>query len=201
MMRPDPPRTSWLSLVLAIARSFAGSLYQNWPLASFSLVAAFAIWFVIEDVENPRVTLRFPVEGLPASIPVEARNAGSFIMKDNFAVSVVLEGRDADLQDLVPNDFRAYVDVQGMQPDIEDVREVKIESRRSGVRVIEVIPSSVRVTVVEPEERELPVTIRRSGQVASGYQEVESASSVEPATVVVSGLPERVASVRSVDWM
>lgn len=199
MTTPESPRVSWLRLVLAIARSSIASMYQNWALASFSLVAAFAIWFIVEDVENPRVTLRFPAEGLPAAIPVEARNAGNLIMKDSFAVAVVLEGRDDDLENLVPGDFRAYVDVQDMQPGIEDVREVKVESRRSGVSVIEVIPSAVRVTVVEPEERELPVTIRRSGQVAAGYQEVEAATTVDPATVVISGLPERVASVRSVD--
>lgn len=199
MTRAPSARLSWPRAALAIARSTVGSVYKNWPLASFSLVAAFAIWFVIEDVENPRVTVRFPVEGLPASIPVEARNAGNLIMKDNFAVAVVVEGRDDDLQNLAPNDFRAYVDVQGMQPDIEDVREVKVESRRSGARVIEVIPSSVRVTVVEPLEREMPVTIRRSGQVAGGYQESEAAATIEPATVIVSGLPERVASVRSID--
>jgi YbbR domain-containing protein len=199
MTMPESPRFSWLKLVVAIARSSVGSMYQNWALASFSLVAAFAIWFIVEDVENPRVTLRFPAEGLPAAIPVEARNAGDLIMKDSFAVAVVLEGRDDDLENLVPGDFRAYVDVQDMQPGIEDVREVKVESRRNGVSVIEVIPSAVRVTVVEPEERELPVTIRRSGQVAAGYQEVESAATAEPATVIISGLPERVASVRSVD--
>ncbi|MBE0600031.1 MAG: hypothetical protein IH568_01840 [Burkholderiaceae bacterium] len=199
MTMPESPRFSSPRLVVALARSAIGSMYQNWALASFSLVAAFAIWFVIEDVENPRVTVQFPAEGLPAAVPVEARNAGNLIMKDSFAVAVVLEGRDDDLENLVPGDFRAYVDVQGMQADIEDVREVKVESRRSGVRVVEVIPSSVRVTVVEPEERELPVTIRRTGQVAAGYQEVETATTVEPATVVISGLPERVASVRSVD--
>lgn len=199
MTMSESSRFAWPRLVLAIIKSSIASLYQNWALASFSLVAAFAIWFIVEDVENPRVTLRFPAEGLPAAIPVEARNAGNLIMKDSFAVAVVLEGRDDDLENLVPGDFRAYVDVQDMQPGIEDVREVRVESRRSGVSVIEVIPSAVRVTVVEPVERELPVTIRRSGQVAAGYQEVETATTAEPSTVVISGLPERVASVRSVD--
>lgn len=199
MIAPSRSRFSWLQLTLAVFRSAAASVYRNWLLASFSLVAAFAIWFIVEDAENPRVTVRFPAEGLPAAIPVEARNAGNLIMKDSFAVAVVLEGRDDDLDNLVPGDFRAYVDVQGMQAGIEDVREVKVESRRSGVQVVEVIPSSVRVTVVEPQEREMPVTIRRSGQVAAGYQEVEQATTIEPATVVISGLPERVASVRSVD--
>lgn len=199
MIAPFRSRFSWLQLTLAVVRSSAASVYRNWLLASFSLVAAFAIWFIVEDVENPRVTVRFPAEGLPAAIPVEARNAGDLIMKDSFAVAVVIEGRDDDIQNLVPGDFRAFVDVQGMQPGIEDVREVRVESRRSGVQVVEVIPPSVRVTVIQPAVREVPVTIRRSGQLAAGYREVESSTTIEPSTVTISGLPERVASVRSVD--
>lgn len=192
--RPRLPR-----LILANIRSVLRSFYQHGALASFSVVAAFAIWFVVEDVENPRVTARFPAEGVPSSIPVEARNAGELIMQESFAVAVVIEGRGDDLENLNPEDFRAYVDVQGMQPGIDELREVRVEARGGDLRIIEVIPATVRVTVVQPQQREVPVTIRRSGQVASGYQEDEASAALEPASVLISGLPERVASVRSID--
>lgn len=199
MTRNGTSRPSLPRVVLGDLRSVVRSFYQHWALAGFSLFAAFAIWFVVEDVENPRVTARFPAEGVPASIPVEARNAGDLIMKESFTVAVVIEGRGDDLENLVPGDFRAFVDVQGMQPGIDELREVKVEPRDGDLRVIEVIPSTVRVTVVEPAEREVPVTIRRSGQVAAGYQEDEAGVTLDPSSVIISGLPERVSSVRSVD--
>ena len=199
MTRNGTSRPSLPRVVLGDLRSVVRTFYQHGALAGFSLFAAFAIWFVVEDVENPRVTARFPADGVPASIPVEARNAGDLIMKESFTVAIVIEGRGDDLENLVPGDFRAFVDVQGMQPGIDELREVKVEPRDGDLRVIEVIPSTVRITVVEPAEREVPVTIRRSGQVAAGYQEDEAGVTLEPATILISGLPERVASVRSVD--
>ncbi|MCL6645062.1 MAG: hypothetical protein K6U88_08835, partial [Dehalococcoidia bacterium] len=157
------------------------SLREHWLQAAFSLVAAFAIWFVIQDVENPRVSVTFPEEGQPASIVVTAENAGPYIVRESYSVRVVAEGRADDLAALAPADFEARVDVRGMQPGVEELRQVRVTSRRPGVRVLQVIPSQVRITLVEPATRELPVTIRRSGQLPAGFREDEAATTVEPA--------------------
>ena len=45
-------RGGWTRAASEIARGSFLSFYQHWAMALFSLVAAFAIWFVI-DVENP----------------------------------------------------------------------------------------------------------------------------------------------------
>jgi len=175
------------------------SLRQHWAQATFSLLAAFAIWFVVQDVENPRVSVTFPEEGQPPSIVVTAENAGPYIVRENYSVRVVAEGRADDLAALAPADFEARVDVRGMQPGVEELRQVRVTSRRPGVRVLQVIPSQVRITLVEPATRELPVTIRRSGQLPAGFREDEAATTVEPAVVKITGLPERVQAVQSVD--
>ncbi len=188
------PRVAW-----EIARSSVSSVADHWALACFSLVAAFGIWFVIEDVENPRVTASFPPDGQPASIQVEPVNAGQYIVADSFSVSVVVEGREEDLTNLAAGDFTATVDVQGLEPGSPEARDVRVKSNRDGVRVIEVRPAAVNVSVVEPATRELPVTIRRIGQLPAGYVEDEDETVVTPAFVTITGLPERVAGVQSVD--
>lgn len=177
----------------------ARSLREHWAQATFSLLAAFAIWFVVQDVENPRVSVTFPEEGQPASIVVTAENAGPFIVRESHSVRVIAEGRADDLAALAPSDFDARVDVRGMQPGVEEFRQVRVTSRRPGIRVLQVIPSQVRITLVEPATREVPVTIRRSGQLPAGFREDESGTTVEPAVVTISGLPERVQAVQSVD--
>lgn len=187
------PRAAW-----QIARGSVASVADHWALAGFSLVAAFGIWFVIEDVENPRVTAAFPPDGLPASIPVEPVNAGQYIVADSFVVSVVVEGREEELTNLSAADFTATVDVQGIEPGAPEARDVRVQSSRDGVRVIEVRPAAVNVTVVEPAQKEMPVTIRFNGQLPAGYNIDEEATVLEPAFVTITGLPERVAGVQSV---
>jgi YbbR domain-containing protein len=198
-MRSPQSVTSWWQISLRLARSSVTTVFDHWALAGFSLVAAFGIWFVIEDVENPRVTANFPGEGLPASIQVEPVNAGEFIVAESYSVSVVVEGREEELANLTPGDFEATVDVQGVQPGAPEAREVRVRSTRDGVRVLEVQPAAVNVTVVRPEQREFPVTINRSGQLPPGYVEDEDETTVEPFVVTVTGLPERVESVHSVE--
>jgi len=182
-----------------VLRGMARSLREHWAQAAFSLVAAFAIWFVVQDVENPRASVTFPDEGQPASIVVTAENAGPYIVRQNHSVRVVVEGRQDDLAALAPTDFEARVDVSGMQPGVEEFRRVRVTARRPGIRILQVIPSQVPITLVQPATREVPVTIRRSGQLPTGFLEDESGTTVEPAVVTISGLPERVEAVQSVD--
>jgi YbbR domain-containing protein len=191
-----PSRRQAAAQVLA---GTARSLREHWAQATFSLLAAFAIWFVVQDVENPRVSVTFPEEGQPASIVVTAENAGPYIVRESHSVRVIAEGRADDLAALAPSDFDARVDVRGMQPGVEEFRQVRVTSRRPGIRVLQVIPSQVRITLVEPATREVPVTLRRSGQLPAGFREDEAGTSVEPAVVTISGLPERVQAVQSVD--
>ncbi len=198
-MRGPDAVISGIRFAWELVRTSVATVFDHWALAGFSLVAAFGIWFVIEDVENPRVSATFPAEGLPASIAVEHVNAGPYIVADSFTVSVLVEGREEELANLTPADFTATVDVQGMQPGIPEARDVRVRTTRDGVRVLEVRPSAVNVTVVEPAQREVPVTIRRIGQLPAGYVEDSESTSVEPAFVTITGLPERVAGVHSVD--
>ncbi len=186
------------SAIIAVARTSIASLYEHWALAGFSLVAAFAIWFVIEDVENPRVQGDFPPANEPASIAVNAQNTGDFIVKEITAVHVTVEARKGQLETLIGDDFEATVDAQGVKPGESVELPVRVKSKRDGVRVVRVNPPRVQVTVVAAEEREFPVTVRRTSPLTPGYRESDEPS-IDPPAVKVRGLPELVDSVNSVD--
>lgn len=180
-------------------RTSLASLYEHWALAGFSLVAAFAIWFVIEDVENPRVQGDFPPANEPASIQVSAQNTGDFIIaREITAVRVRVEARKGQLETLIGDDFEATVDAQGVKPGESVELAVHVKSKRDGVRVVKVDPPKVIVTLVQAEEREFPVTVRRSSPLTPGYRESDEPS-IDPPAVKVRGLPELVDSVTSVD--
>mgnify|MGYP000966307577 CR=1 FL=1 len=99
MSRFDGARAPWPRVVAGIVRSSIASLFHHRGMALFSLVAAFGVWFVIQDVENPRVQRCFP-EDCTRVIPVEAINADQYIPTSTFTVGVQVEGREDDLQKL-----------------------------------------------------------------------------------------------------
>ena len=130
-----------------MARGTLASFYQHWALALFSLGAAFTIWFVIQDVENPRVRVSFPPEGQPSSIQVEATNVEDAAPNATSSVRVEVEGREDDLATLTTEDFAATVDVQGLGTGVATDVPVRVRSLKDGVRVLSVSPPTISVTL------------------------------------------------------
>lgn len=192
-------RRAWRAVVegALVAVASARGLYRSWPLAAFSLVAAFGIWVVIEDVENPRSEGVVPGEESPG-VRIEAVNvADEFIVSELGRVRVRVEARKDDLPEMDGADFRATVDLEGVQPGERVTRPVVVEARRQGVEIRAVLPSSVEVGVLVAESRDVPVRIRKSGELPANLSIAEEVA--EPAIVTVRGLGQLVASVRTVD--
>jgi len=179
-------------------RGGGGSVLSHWVLACFSLVAAFGVWFVVQDVENPQVDVWVPAQTDPASIVPQAVNARDFIVSELEPVRVQVQARKADVASLRPSDFDASVDVKGVQPGAPAQVPVHVTSRRNGVRVVSVNPASVTVTLHEAKVKDVPVTVNRRLPLPPGYQE-SSPATVDPVFVSVRGLPDLVDSVAEVD--
>jgi YbbR domain-containing protein len=194
--RPENGRLSWPQAAASVARGSALTLYQHWALALFSLGVAFVIWFVIQDVENPRVRGAFPAD-LSPTLDVQVVNSGRLIPIESYLVAVEVEGREGDLATLAEDDFEATIDVNGIPPNVPTEVPVRVQSTRDGVRVLRVEPASVSVTLEPIVEREFEVRLNPSGQLAAGLSiaDVE----IQPLTVRVSGLGARVETVASVD--
>ncbi len=195
MNRQEPPKTSWPRLAIGIARGSLVGLYDHWTVALFSLVAAFAIWFVIQDVENPRIQADFPADGTSA-IPVVAKNAGEFIPTGNFSVALRIEGRESDVAKLSLDDFEASVDIKGVVPGAPESLPVKVTAP-SGIKVLSVSPSTVLVSVAPVVEQQFDVVVDRVGQLPTGF--VEDDIKIEPPQVTVRGLQDDLARIASVN--
>ncbi len=196
--RNESARMSIPRVTLTVARGLLGSVVEHWRLSLFSLVAAFVIWFVIQDVENPRVEAVFPEDGAPASIVVKPVNADRLIPNDEYRVSVDVEGREADLKSLTVDDFEATIDVKGIPANTPTEVPVRVTSSRNGVKVLAVHPPTVSVTVEPLIEQEFEVRLNPTGQLVAGYEVADR--KLEPLTVKVSGLQDRINNVTSVDF-
>jgi len=179
-------------------RGGGGSVLSHWALACFSVAAAFGVWFVVQDVENPQVDVWVPAQTDPASIVPQAVNAGDFIVSELAPIRVQVQARKSDVASLRPSDFDASVDVKGVQPGAAAELPVHVTSRRSGVRVVSVNPANVTVTLQQAKVKDVPVTINRRLPLPPGYQE-SSPATVDPVFVTVRGLPDLVDSVAEVD--
>lgn len=188
---------TWGLEVIGLLMVAASNVVTHWTLAGFSVVAAFGVWFVIQDVENPRVEGRVPASD-PA-IPIQTRNLGDdYLVSDLPLVHVVVEARKEDLPSLRAGDFDALVDVKGLALGVTESRAVTVTSKRKSVRLISIDPAFVQVTLEQATTREVQVQVRRTGQLPIGYKETELPV-IEPSFVKVRGRANEVDLVRTVD--
>lgn len=186
-------------VIWLLIRAGLNSVRSNWGLALFSVAAALFVWVVVQDVENPRETGMFPPEGESPNIVVEPRNLpDGFLVLQNPAVSVVVEARAEDFEDLKPSDFRATIDLQNAPTDGgSTVRTVRVESRREGVEVLSVQPSEVEVSIVPAARRLMTVEVRLTGDLPDGFEAVGEPV-LNPSEVEVYGIESIVEAIASV---
>ena len=176
--------------------AIAGAVARHWLLAIGSLIAAFALWFAVEDVENPRVAATVPVENHDA-VPVEVVNVpAGLIVGDVGAVRVVVEAREADVDELRAGDFSATVDASAMRTNGVRSLPVTVATARGDVRVLRAVPGVIEVSAVAAVSRELPVTVVATGELPSGFR--QGLPEVDPPFVTATGRAELVESVNEV---
>ncbi len=187
-----------IALAIAFVRAGTTNVVGHWPLAGVSLVAAFGVWFVIQDVDaNPRVQQLVPVgDAQQLRVQVDGIPDGYIVVAPR-PIQVKVDARKQDIPQLRSTDFDARANADGLLPDTPASVPVKVTTRKSGVTVIGAEPASVELTLVKAQTIELPVEIVRTGRPPEGYVETD-APAIEPAFVKVIGRPEQVASVKSV---
>ncbi|MGD9935089.1 MAG: YbbR-like domain-containing protein [Dehalococcoidia bacterium] len=197
-------RTRGVSQVIAaLARLAAFDVRRHWMAALLSLLTALILWAIIEDIENPRVEGRAPAEG---GIEVEALNIpDGYVVEALQTVLVRVEAREGDLESLRRSDFRAEVDLARVDPADGLVRvPVKVVSRRSDVVVLEVIPSSVDVSLTRSLKRDVEVKVRVVEVPPAGFRikqvdGVDVPPLIDPPLVTVSGTADLVERVDRVE--
>jgi YbbR domain-containing protein len=175
----------------AVIRPAFRSLRDNTGLAGLSVVLAFGLWIFVTDAENPTRT-----KVLPVDIPVEAVNVASDVVVANDLASVRarISVEEDVFESLTSSDFEATVDLDGLtigeyQPPVE----VRRLTTRGGLRVEDVLPEKISVSLVARESKQIPVLINVTGEPATGY--TMGAPEPEETEVSVSGPAEKIALV------
>ena len=181
-----------------LVRAGAGSLRAHWALSFFSVAVAFGIWFIVQDVENPRVERVVPVEARQA-IPVRVLNqSDDIIVLDPGRVRVRVDAREEDIPELRASDFRATVDAEGLVAGQTVERPVRVETvNGDSVRVIEVVPHTLQLRAVAAVSREVIVTPDPQGELPSGYEQ-DGLPTFTPTFITITGTREQVDMVATV---
>ena len=182
-------------IAAAITFGVSRNVAQHWALAIFSLIAAFAIWALIQDVDNPRVTGEAPPQG---GIQVEGVNIPNDLIVDDLgSVRVEVEALKKDLPNLRPSDFKAQVDLKDIATN-GGTRAVKVTARSNGVTVLKVNPREIEVHTSAAATRDIPVTARITNDAPAGFTS-DRLLKIDPPSVTIKGKAELVARVDSVE--
>lgn len=161
--------------ILATVRGTPGLLL-------FSLVLGVSLWVFVTEEENPTRTDVFP-----APISVRAVNVGQSLAVANQLefVDVRIAAPEDRWEQLTSDNFRAFVDLNGLEAREQDV-PVRVEVQGiSGVRVLETLPATVLVNLEGVLQKEIPVRTRSVGTLPLGYELEETVP--EARVVQVSG--------------
>lgn len=165
-------------------------LAQNLNLALLSLTLAFFFWIVATEGENPTEQKNFPV-----AIPVTITGAPEGMQAygtEGAAVRVTLRAPQSVWNTLQLEDLRAYIDLSTAQPG-RLTAPVQVEVRRQPVRVVDIAPAQLDLTLEPVAEKEILVNIVLEGTPALGY--VTRTPTIAPRAVRVSGPASLVAQV------
>src|SRR3990170_5841160 len=144
-------------VVAALTRPAYRSLRENSGLAALSVVLAFGLWIFVTDAENPTRT-----RVLPLDITAEPVNVASEVVvaNDLAAVRVRIRVEEDVFDSLTANDFEATVDLEGLTIGEYTLPvEVRPLTTRGGLRVEDVLPEVLDVSLVALESKNVPVVI------------------------------------------
>lgn len=157
-------------------------ILENLGTLLLSLSLAIIVWFVAVRQQNP------PVEGdLLESIPIEVENLppdkvifGE--MPDK--MQLTLRAPQSVWNDMDASDFRAWIDLQGMDVGLHDVT-VQVDYANPAIKILQKSPDTVNVRLETLSSKQMPVTIKVLDEAPLGYY--RGIPATEPITVTISG--------------
>lgn len=163
------------------------SLLTNLFTLLLALTLALIIWTSAAQTEDP-IRTRF----LQVPITYLGQPANSTLVRGNISnvVQVRIEGPDSLLDELVPDDFTATVDLSQVTFGETTRVPVDVVSSEAGVEISFVTPDEVEVLLEEEVTRNIPVELDIRGTPGRGHTQGEAL--IEPPEITVSGPASRV---------
>lgn len=154
--------TLWVSGFLL--RTSTDSLRTNTGWAVLALVLSAAVWAIVTGEQNPP-----KVDVFPSPIPVEAVNVPPSlgVLGDVQFVRVRISALPEDWARLTAGSFKATADLSGTRPGTQDIG-LRVTSSDRQVRVLEVLPPRIPITVEALDSRPAPVKINLTGTAPLG---------------------------------
>jgi hypothetical protein len=186
LSRSDYSRTGHNSIV----RSWLSTLGS----AALALALALAVWIVAVREDYPRGQFGQPIAVSQTGLADDLTVFGD-VMSD---VRLSIRAPKARWANLQARDFRAWVDLSGLEAGEYDVR-VLVMPPDPQVQVLGVDPPAVRVRLEERKEKSLPVAVNIMDATAFGYS--WQSPVISPTHVLVTGSAPAVdqAATASVD--
>ena len=160
---------------------------RNLSLKLLSLVVAFLIWILIDNIDNPTRSRLF------REVPIQVINGESVteidkvydIISDESVILKVTE-RSSVLDRLTQNDFTVTADLENLNEMNTVPLSVTCANPSVSWDEIEVVPSSMKVQLEQRKQSEFVVNISVTGQPEKGY-EVGRTEIVQGKTVQIAG--------------
>ncbi len=185
----------WKKLIGWVLGELRTLALRNWQTKLLSIGFAFAIWLWVNAGEREVQVIYFPLEY--AGQPKDSVLVGNRVDR----VAVHLNGPRTLLAPIETNRRPIVVDLSSVkptQPTRLKIRDWMVRVPR-GVRVMQVEPSKIPVTLEAVRRVAVPVEARLRGEVALGYRVDDAALRVTPAKVLVSGPESVLKNVRRVE--
>lgn len=173
-------------------------ILNHLDLKVLSLIIAFLIWIVVANVDDYKTTKQI------TGIEIEFINGNAITEKNKVyevpeatTIDIVVKGRRSVVESLSKDDFKAIADLSKMSvTNAVSVEVSAISSRVAREITIAYSNNAVNVEVEEKIERQLPITVRTSSEVAEGY--AISSKSATPNLITVKGAESIVNTINEV---
>lgn len=152
-------------------------------MAALSIVLAFGLWIFVTDAENPERTRVLPIrlEVKPVNLAADVA-----IAADLRAVQVRVRVEENVFNSLRASDFEATVDLDNLAVgEYERPVDVRTLTTRGNLRIEEVLPEKIDVSLAQLVSKVVPVMVEVTGAPPTGFSMATPES--EDTTVVVAG--------------
>lgn len=173
-------------------------IFDHFGLKIVSLVIAIVIWIVVANVDDYKTTKQI------SGIEIEFINGNAITTKNKVyevpegtAVDVVVKGRRKLVEHLDSDDFKAVADLSKMS--VTNAVAVEVSAISTSVNrelTISNNTNSVVIAVEDKIERQLPIVVRASSDVAEGY--AISNKTATPNLITVKGAESVINTIEEV---
>lgn len=163
-----------------MADSISKRLMDNLGLKLISLGLAVGLWLAVARDPTAVVAVEVPIEfnGMPPNLEISSENIPR--------IQIRLRGPEHSIRRLQPSDIYAEVELDGQKPGDHtfDITSRQVH-QPSGLEVVQVVPSQLRVSFDSRMTRQVEVRPRVLGDFVPGYRIARVAAN--PSTVTISG--------------